>query len=102
MINTKNLTSMNSVLSEKYGEEGTATRTEFNAKAQAWYLAEVLKEERKRRKISQSQLAEIVGSSKNTISSIETGQFCPTAYLAALLCVALDCKFEEMFYFEEE
>lgn len=61
-----------------------------------------LKEHRKAAKLTQSQLAERVGSSKNTISSIETGQFCPTAYLAALLCIALDCKFEDLFYFEEE
>lgn len=61
-----------------------------------------LKEFRRAAKLTQSQLAERVGSSKNTISSIETGQFCPTAYLAALLCIALDCKFEELFYFEEE
>lgn len=51
---------------------------------------------------TQSQLAQKVGTSKNTISSIETGQFCPTAYLAMLLCIALDCKFEELFYFDEE
>ena len=61
-----------------------------------------LKEFRRAAKLTQSQLEERVGSSKNTISSIETGQFCPTAYLAALLCIALDCKFEELFYFEEE
>lgn len=61
-----------------------------------------LKEYRKAAKLTQSQLAEKVGSSKNTISSIETGQFCPTAYLAMLLCIALDCKFEDLFYFEEE
>ena len=61
-----------------------------------------LKEYRQRAKLTQSQLAEIVGSSKNTISSIETGQFCPTAYLAALLCTALECKFEDLFYFEKE
>lgn len=61
-----------------------------------------LKVYRQSAKLTQTQLAEMVGSSKNTISSIETGQFCPTAYLAALLCIALDCKFEEMFYFEED
>lgn len=64
-------------------------------------LKNKLKEYRQAAKLTQTQLAEIVGSSKNTISSIETGQFCPTAYLAALLCIALDCKFEDMFYFEE-
>ena len=65
-------------------------------------LKNKLKEYRQKAKLTQAQLAEIVGSSKNTISSIETGQFCPTAYLAAVLCIALDCKFEELFYFEEE
>jgi putative transcriptional regulator len=61
-----------------------------------------LKEYRQRAKLTQSELAKLVSTSKNTISSIETGQFCPTAYLAALLCIALECKFEELFYFEEE
>ena len=61
-----------------------------------------LKEYRQRAKLTQSDLAKLVSTSKNTISSIETGQFCPTAYLAALLCIALECKFEELFYFEEE
>lgn len=58
-----------------------------------------LKEARTERKLSQSQLAEMVGVSRNTISSIETGQFNPTAKLALVLCVALDKKFEELFYF---
>lgn len=58
-----------------------------------------LKEARAERGISQAQLAEMVGVSRNTISSIETGQFNPTAKLALILCVALDRKFEELFYF---
>ncbi|MBN8049192.1 MULTISPECIES: helix-turn-helix transcriptional regulator [Paraclostridium] len=59
-----------------------------------------LKQERANKKLSQSQLAEMVGVSRNTISSIETGQFNPTAKLALILCIALDKKFEELFYFE--
>lgn len=58
-----------------------------------------LKEARTELKISQNQLAEMVGVSRNTISSIETGQFTPTAKLALVLCIALDKKFEELFYF---
>ena len=50
--------------------------------------------------LSQSQLADMVGVSRNTISSIETGQFNPTAKLALVLCIALDKKFEELFYFD--
>lgn len=52
--------------------------------------------------LSQTQLAETVGVSRNTISSIETGQFNPTAKLALLLCIALDQKFEELFYFDSD
>lgn len=58
-----------------------------------------LKEARTEKKLSQSALAEMVGVSRNTISSIETGQFSPTAKLALILCIALDKKFEELFYF---
>ena len=58
-----------------------------------------LKKARTERKLSQNQLAEMVGVSRNTISSIETGQFNPTAKLALGLCIALDKKFEELFYF---
>ena len=58
-----------------------------------------LKEARNERMLSQSQLAELVGVSRNTISSIETGQFSPTAKLALILSIALDKKFEELFYF---
>ena len=65
-------------------------------------LKNKLKEYRQKAGMTQTQLAKEVGSSKNTISSIETGQFCPTAYLAALLCIALDCKFEDLFFFEED
>ena len=59
-----------------------------------------VKEFRAEQKLSQQQLADLIGVSRNTISSIETGQFQPTAKLALILCIALDKKFEEMFYFE--
>ena len=58
-----------------------------------------IKSVRTQQGLSQSQLAEMVGVSRNTICSIETGQFNPTAKLALVLCIALDRKFEELFYF---
>lgn len=59
-----------------------------------------LKEARQAKGLSQAALAEMVGVSRNTISSIETGQFSPTAKLALMLCIALDKKFEDLFYFD--
>jgi putative transcriptional regulator len=59
-----------------------------------------LKEYRKEQNLSQDELAKMVGVSRNTISSIETGQFCPTAKLALVICIALDKKFEDVFYFD--
>ena len=63
-------------------------------------LKNKLKEARTEYGMSQTTLAKMVGVSRNTISSIETGQFCPTAKLALILCIALDKTFEDLFYFE--
>lgn len=62
-------------------------------------LKNCLKEARAEKKLSQEELAKLVGVSRQTISSIETGQFNPTAKLALVLCIALDKKFEQLFYF---
>lgn len=59
-----------------------------------------LKVARAEKDLSQGSLAKMVGVSRQTISSIETGQFNPTAKLALILCTALDKKFEDLFYFE--
>ncbi len=63
-------------------------------------LKNKIKEIRAEKGLSQGQLAEMVGVSRNTISSIETGQFNPTAKLAMVLCIALDKKFEDLFFFD--
>jgi len=62
-------------------------------------LKNKLKEIRKEKKLSQQDLADMVGVSRNTISSLETGQYEPTAKLALILSIALDMKFEDIFYF---
>ncbi len=59
-----------------------------------------LRERRKECNISQDELARQVGVSRQTISSIETYTYFPTAKLAYLLCIVLDTQFEDLFYFE--
>lgn len=49
-------------------------------------------------KLTQTQLADICGFSKNTISALERGEWCPTAYSALILCSALSCSFDDLFY----
>jgi putative transcriptional regulator len=55
---------------------------------------------RAEQRLSQGELADLVGVSRQTISSIENLQFVPSARLALLICLALEKKFEEVFYFE--
>lgn len=55
---------------------------------------------RAEKRISQGELANLVGVSRQTISSIENLQFCPSARLALLICIALEKSFEQVFYFE--
>ena len=66
----------------------------------ALILRNRLKQARAEKALSQGDPAKMVGVSRNTISSIETRQFSPTAKLALILCIALDKKFEELFYFD--
>ncbi len=66
---------------------------------EALILHNRLKEARAKKGLSQEDLARLVGVSRNTISSIETEKFCPTAKLALILCIALGVDFSELFYF---
>ena len=50
--------------------------------------------------ISQDKLANMVGTTRQTIIAIEKNQFNPSAKLAFLLCIALETKFEDIFYME--
>jgi len=59
-----------------------------------------IKELRQAKGYSQTELAKKCGTTQNTISSLETGQYSPTAKLSGLICMALGCKWEDCFYYE--
>lgn len=58
-----------------------------------------LKVARAEHNLNQTELANMVGASRQTISAIENGKFNPSAKLALILCIALEKDFEELFYF---
>lgn len=55
---------------------------------------------RAQRDLSQTDLARLVGVTRQTISSIETGQYCPSTLLAFRLSACLEIKVDELFYLE--
>lgn len=62
------------ILDQEYGKEGTPSRKDFEWKARAWYLEELLKSERKKQKITQQQLADRMGKKREYISALEQGK----------------------------
>ena len=59
-----------------------------------------LKNVRNAKNLSQEQLASLVGTTRQTVIAIEKGIFNPSVKLALLMSVALDCKIEELFFFD--
>ena len=69
----KRLKSFEDILNEEVGCEDSPERTEFEARAKAYYYAELLKEQRKQQKMTQQQLADKIGKKREYISNIERG-----------------------------
>lgn len=65
-------------------------------------LKNKLKEARAEQKLSQDDLGKMCGVSRTTIANIERYEYTPTAYLAAVICVVLNKKFEELFELVKE
>jgi putative transcriptional regulator len=61
-----------------------------------------LKVARAERGFSQGELAQIAGVTRQTISSIETGQYLPSALLAFVLADRLGKRVDELFTLSEE
>ena len=61
-----------------------------------------LKVARAEKDLSQGQLAGLAGVTRQTISSIENGQYNPSALLALRLARCLDKRVEDLFSLEEQ
>ena len=87
------LPKMEDKLAEAYGPIGSPSRRELQAKAEAWYYAELLRDERKRQKLTQQQLGERIGKKREYISSLEQGQTDMQLSTFMLMANALGLKF---------
>jgi DNA-binding XRE family transcriptional regulator len=65
-------------------------------------LLNCLRVARAKHDLSQDQLARAAGVSRQTISSIETRQYCPSTLLAFRLARVLDVRVDELFWLEGE
>lgn len=72
----------------------------FNKKSNYLRFKNNIKLARVENNLTQDGLAKLVGVSRQTIGSIEKGQFNPTAKLALIICIVLEKQFEDLFYFE--
>lgn len=68
-----NCTTFDELLDAEYGKVGTPERDKYEDDAQAFILAECLKDERKKAGLTQEQLAERIGTKKSYISKLENG-----------------------------
>ncbi|MFB9897028.1 helix-turn-helix transcriptional regulator [Hallella seregens] len=80
-------------LEQKYGPKGSAAREEFEARANTYYYAELLKEQRKLQKLTQQQLADRIGKKREYISTIERGNCDMQLSTFMLIANALGLRF---------
>lgn len=73
MRNRMDITTFDEHLDKEYGPIGTKRRTEFEIKARAFAIGEILKQERKDARMTQEELAKKTGTKKSYISRIENG-----------------------------
>ena len=73
MKTDKTITTFEEHLEARYGKIGSKTRTDFDIKAKAFAIGEIIKDERKQSNMTQEELARRTGTQKSFISRIENG-----------------------------
>ncbi len=84
--------SFDAILDAKYGKIGTSEREEFHKQAYAYCVGQIILNARKQEGITQSVLAQKVGTDKTYISRIEKGIIEPGVGLFFRIMDALGLK----------
>ena len=94
MQKKNNITDYDAILESRYGKEGSPERLQFEEEAKAFYAAQLLLQARKEAKVSQSELALRVGTTKSYVSKIENGVVEPGVGLFFRLINALGLRID--------
>jgi DNA-binding XRE family transcriptional regulator len=70
-MKTNNPKTINEHFDLKYGKVGSESRAEFQQKAEAYFIAELVKEKRKEANLTQQELASRINVTRTYISKIE-------------------------------
>lgn len=92
--NNHQIVDYNLVLDAKFGKEGSHERIKHEEAAKAFYAAQLLLQARKEAKVTQSELARRVGTTKSYISKIENGAVEPGVGLFFRLVNALGLRID--------
>lgn len=71
MKENKDITSFEDHLKKNYGEKGTESREHFEEEYEVFKIGVLIQEARKKKNLTQAELAKKVGTTKNYISRIE-------------------------------
>jgi len=89
----KKLINTSDLLDKKFGKIGSDSRDNFRQEAFSYYFGEIIRNRRKELKMSQSDLAELVGKKRPYISRIENGEDIHISNFA-LIANALDLNIQ--------
>lgn len=92
--NNHKITDYSAILEQQYGKPGTSERAKFDEEAYAFYTGQVVLEARKEAKVTQSELAKRIGSTKSYISRIENGIMVPSVATFYRIMNALGLRIE--------
>jgi ribosome-binding protein aMBF1 (putative translation factor) len=92
--NKTELIDYSAILTEEFGEIGSATREKAIEEAWEDYNAQILHDARKNARLSQAQLAERIGADKGYISRVERGLIVPSIAMFYKIAAAMGLSVE--------
>lgn len=93
-VRNEQIVDIDAIMNEKFGQVGSEEREQFRRDAYAYCMGQVIYEARKNEKITQTELAARIGSSKSYISRIEKGLIEPSVGTFYRIMDALGLRIE--------